>query len=137
MQNPFQKGDIKTFTKIVLPTEIAEFESGTVHDVYSTFSIAKDAEWCGRLFVLEMKEEDEEGIGTKISVEHKSPAFVGDEVNFIATFEEITERGEIITSFQAFCGNRLIAKGIQGQRILLKTVIDEKFQALNSNIQNK
>ncbi len=137
MQNPFKKGDIKTFSKIVLITEIAKFESGTVHDVYSTFSIAKDAEWSGRLFVLEMKEKDEEGIGTKISVEHKSPAFVGDEINFIATFEEITERGEIITSFQAFCGDRLIAKGIQGQRILLKTVIDEKFQELNSNIQNK
>ena len=137
MQNPFKKGDIKTFSKIVLITEIAKFESGTVHDVYSTFSIAKDAEWSGRLFVLEMKEKYEEGIGTKISVEHKSPAFVGDEINFIATFEEITERGQIITSFQAFCGERLIAKGIQGQRILLKTVIDEKFQELNSNIQNK
>jgi len=128
MQNPFKKGDIKTFTKIVLPTEIAEFESGTVHEVYSTFSIAKDAEWSGRLFVLEMKEDGEEGIGTKISVEHKSPAFVGDEINFIATFEEITERGEIITSFQVFCGDRLIAKGTQGQRILLKSVIDEKFK---------
>jgi predicted thioesterase len=128
MQNQFQKGDIKTFTKIVLPTEIAQFESGTVHEVYSTFSIAKDAEWSGRLFVLEMKELDEEGIGTKISVEHKSPAFVGDEVNFVATFEEITERGEIITSFQAFCGDRLIAKGSQGQRILLKSMIEEKFK---------
>ncbi len=128
MQNQFQKGDIKTFTKIVLPTEIAQFESGTVHEVYSTFSIAKDAEWSGRLFVLEMKELDEEGIGTKISVEHKSPAFVGDEVNFVATFEEITERGEIITSFQAFCGDRLIAKGTQGQRILLKSMIEEKFK---------
>jgi len=127
MQNPFQKGDIKTFTKILLPSEIAKFESGTVHEVYSTFSIAKDAEWSGRLFVLEMKEDGEEGIGTKISVEHKSPAFVGDEVSFIATFEEITERGEIITSFKAFCGDRLIAKGTQGQRILLKSMIEEKF----------
>jgi predicted thioesterase len=127
MQNPFQKGDIKTFTKIVLPSEIAKFESGTVHEVYSTFSIAKDAEWSGRLFVLEMKEDGEEGIGTKISVEHKSPAFVGEEIKFVATFEEITERGEIITSFKAFCGDRLIAKGTQGQRILLKSMIEEKF----------
>jgi predicted thioesterase len=128
MQNPFKKGDIKTFSKIVLVTEIAKFESGTVHEVYSTFSIAQDAEWSGRLFVLEIKEDGEEGIGTKISVEHKSPAFVGDEVNYIATFEEITERGEIITSFQAFCGDRLIAKGTQGQRILLKSMIEEKFK---------
>ena len=128
MQNPFKKGDIKTFTKIVLPSEIAKFESGTVHEVYSTFSIAKDAEWSGRLFVLEMKEDGEEGIGTKISVEHKSPAFVGEEIKFVATFDEVTERGEIITSFKAFCGDRLIAKGSQGQRILLKSMIEEKFK---------
>jgi predicted thioesterase len=128
MQNPFKKGDIKTFTKIVLPNEIAKFESGTVHEVYSTFSIAKDAEWSGRLFVLEMKEDGEEGIGTKISVEHKSPAFVGEEIKFVATFDEVTERGEIITSFKAFCGDRLIAKGSQGQRILLKSMIEEKFK---------
>jgi len=103
-----------------------------VHAVYSTFSITKDAEWSGRLFVLEMKAEDEEGIGTKISVEHKSPAFVGDEIQFIATFEEVTERGEIITSFQAFCGDRLIAKGVQGQRILLKSLLEEKFKTIRS-----
>ncbi len=132
MQNPFKKGDTKTFTKIVLPTEIAQFESGLVHEVYATFSIAKDAEWSGRLFVLEMKQDDEEGIGTHISVEHKSPAFVGEEVHFIATFEEVTDRGEIITSFQAFCGDRLIAKGIQGQRILLKSVLQEKFNVIRN-----
>jgi predicted thioesterase len=132
MQNPFQKGDTKTFFKIVLANEIAQFDSGLVHEVYATFSIAKDAEWSGRLFVLEMKAEDEEGIGTKISVEHKSPAFVGDEIQFIATFEEVTERGEIITSFQAFCGDRLIAKGIQGQRILLKSLLEEKFKIVRN-----
>ena len=132
MQNPFKKGDTKTFTKIVLPTEIAQFESGLVHEVYATFSIAKDAEWSGRLFVLEMKQDDEEGIGTHILVEHKSPAFVGDEVHFIATFEEVTDRGEIITSFKAFCGDRLIAKGIQGQRILLKSVLQEKFDVIRN-----
>ena len=132
MQNPFQKGDTKTFSKIVLANDIAQFDSGLVHAVYSTFSITKDAEWSGRLFVLEMKAEDEEGIGTKISVEHKSPAFVGDEIQFVATFEEVTERGEIITSFQAFCGDRLIAKGIQGQRILLKSLLEEKFKIVRN-----
>lgn len=132
MQNPFQKGDTKTFSKIVLANEIAQFDSELVHAVYSTFSITKDAEWSGRLFVLEMKAEDEEGIGTKISVEHKSPAFVGDEIQFVATFEEVTERGEIITSFQAFCGDRLIAKGIQGQRILLKSLLEEKFKIVRN-----
>lgn len=134
MKNIFKKGDTKSFTKVIQPNEIAQFDSGTVHDVYSTFSIAKDAEWSGRLFVLEMKEEGEEGIGTSISVEHKGPAFVGQEVTFTATFQEINDKKEIITSFQAFVGNRLIAQGLQGQRILPKVKIDAIFLQIMSEL---
>jgi len=132
MKNPFQKGDQKIFSKYVLQNELASFESGTVHEVYSTFALARDAEWSGRLFVLEMKEEGEEGIGTKIHVDHKGPAFVGDEIKFVATFEEITDRGEIITSFKAFSKDRLIAQGLQGQRILKKETLDQMFESLSN-----
>lgn len=128
MKQIFTKGDVKTFSKVVLENEIAAFESGTVHEVYSTFAIAKDAEWSGRLFVLEMKDDDEEGIGTRISVEHKSPAFVGDEIEFTATYIEMTDRGEIVTNFEAHCKSRLIAKGMQGQRILKKDNIVDAFR---------
>ncbi len=128
----FKQGDTVHFTKVVSIDEIASFESGTVHDVYSTFALARDAEWSGRLFVLEMKEEGEEGIGTRITVEHKSPAFVGQELTFIATFEEINDRHEIITSYQVFCGQRLVAEGMQGQRILKKEKIDAIFASLRN-----
>jgi len=134
MKNIFKKGDSKSYSKVIQPNEIAKFESGTVHDVYSTFSLAKDAEWSGRLFVLEMKEEGEEGIGTSINVEHKGPAFVGQEVTFMSTFQEINEKKEIITSFQAFVGNRLIAEGVQGQRILPKVKIDAIFLQIMSEL---
>lgn len=130
MKNPFQPGDQKEFTKVVDATEIASFESGTVHTVYSTFALARDAEWSGRLFVLEMKGDDEEGIGTRITVEHKSPAFIGQEIRFIATFDEISESREIMTSYQAFCGERLIAQGIQGQKILPKQKLETIFSSL-------
>ncbi len=130
MKHLFKQGDEKKYSKVVAPDEIASFESGMVHKVYSTFALARDAEWSGRLFVLEMKEEGEEGIGTRITVEHKSPAFVGQELRFVATFEEITARNEIITSYQAYCGERLIAEGIQGQKILRKEKIDALFASL-------
>ncbi len=132
MKPLFKQGDTIQFTKVVSIDEIASFESGTVHDVYSTFALARDAEWSGRLFVLEMKEEGEEGIGTSITVEHKSPAFVGQELTFIATFEEINDRHEIITSYQVFCGQRLVAEGMQGQRILKKEKIDAIFASLRN-----
>ena len=45
-----------------------------VHPFYSTFALGRDVEWACRQFVLEMKEEDEEGIGTFLNITHKSPA---------------------------------------------------------------
>ena len=135
MKQLFRKGDQKIFRKRVEPADLATFESGTVHEVYSSFALARDAEWSGRLFVLDMKEEGEEGIGTRISVEHRSPAFPGEEITFIATFDELTEKGEILTSYKAFCGSRLLAEGGQGQRILPKEKIELLFSRLKDGNQ--
>lgn len=134
MKTPFTQGDTKQYSRIINPTDIASFESGTVHEVYSTFAIARDAEWSGRLFVLEMKEDHEEGIGTFIHVNHISPAFVSQEITFVSTFEEITERKEIITSFKAYCDDRLIAEGKQGQKILPKEKIEQLFKQITMPI---
>jgi predicted thioesterase len=130
MTNPFHAGDTKTFTRVVREEDIAQFDSGTVHPVYATFALARDAEWSGRLFVLDMKEELEEGIGTRLDIQHVSPAFVGQTVRFVACFEEITPKGEILNSFEAFVGDRLIARGVQGQRILPKVKIETLFSGL-------
>ncbi len=129
MLNPFEPGQTKTFSKTVATNEVAAFDSGTVHPVYATFAIAKDAEWSGRLFVLEMKEADEEGIGTFVSVEHKAPVLVGQEVIFTATLESINGN-EIITTYEAKCGDRLVAKGRQGQKILKKEKLEKLFNSL-------
>ena len=132
MKNLFKKGAQKKHKVVVTKNDMAKFESGVVHEVYSTFALCRDAEWSGRLFVLEMKEEGEEGIGTSISIDHKSPAFINDEVVFTATYEEVKDTGEIINSFEAHVGERLIATGTQGQRILPKEKIDSIFNKLKS-----
>src|SRR5688572_17760787 len=119
MKNIFSAGDIKIFTRKVTTNDTAAFDSGQVHPVYSTFALVRDAEWACRLFVLEMKEEDEEGIGTMVSVEHVSPALLGAEVTFEAKIKRI-EKNEIICTFEAKTGERLLAKGEQGQKILKK-----------------
>ncbi len=128
MKTIFNTGDIKTFTKTVSEKDMAQFESGIVHQVYSTFAIARDAEWSGRLFVLDMLEDGEQGIGTSINIEHKAPAFMGEEVLFIASFIEITNNKEIMTQFNAYVGERLVAQGTQGQKILPQVVIDKIFE---------
>lgn len=130
MKPCWTKGDQLHHRIVVTQNDLAVFETGTVHELYSTFALARDAEWSGRLFVLDMKEDGEEGIGTRLDIQHVSPALLGSEVDFTATFEEITEKGEIITSFEARVGERLIAKGIQGQRILKREKIDTIFRQL-------
>lgn len=130
MKNPFQIGDKKHFRKRVLPEETARFESGEVHPFYGTFALARDAEWSSRLFVLDMKEEDEEGIGTFVEVQHLSPALVGDEVEFTAVLVE-QQKNNVICSIEAKVGDRMIAKGRTGQKILKK----EKLKQISAQIE--
>ncbi len=129
MKNPFNIGDRKTYRHIVTLADIARFESGEVHQVYSTFALTRDAEWSGRLFVLEMKEDDEEGIGTGITTMHHSPALIGQEVIFTATLTGVT-KNEVMTQYEAKVDNRLIASGKQWQKILSREKLNQLFDSL-------
>ena len=129
MRHPFKPGDVRHFKKTVEPLDTARFDSGQVHAVYSTFALARDAEWCCRLFVLEMKDDHEEGIGTMLTVKHEAPALVGQEVTFTATVKAV-ERNEIVCRYDAHVNERLIATGEQGQKILPKEKLERLFASL-------
>jgi len=132
MKNVFKTGDTKTFLRKIKPEDTAAFDAGQVHPVYGTFALARDAEWACRLFVLDMKEADEEGIGTFITVKHIAPAMVGEEVRFDATVLMI-EKNSIICAYHAYCGERLIAEGETGQKILKKDRIEKMFEDIKGN----
>ena len=66
----------------VRPQDVAAFHDQVVHPVCSTFSLAREAEWTTRQFVLDMRDDDEEGVGTFLNIEHKAPAFIGEEILF-------------------------------------------------------
>ena len=100
-----------------------------MHPVYATFALGRDAEWVCRLFVLEMKEEDEEGIGTFLKIEHLSPAILNSEVIVEATLKAV-EGNSVLCSFEARVGDRIIAKGETGQKVLKK----EKLEMLFNNL---
>jgi fluoroacetyl-CoA thioesterase len=125
----FKVGDKKKFRRTVRPEDTAAFESGEVHPVYATFALARDAEWCSRLFVLEMKEAHEEGIGTFVNIRHLSPALTGQEVIFEATIEEL-KGNEVNCYFTAKVGERIIAEGKTGQKILNREKLDSLFAKL-------
>ncbi len=125
----FEIGSQKYYSKLVEQADCAAFNSGLVHPVYATFALGRDAEWACRLFVLEMKEEEEEGIGTFLNISHKSPALLGSIVEFTSTVKSI-HKNEIICSFIAKVGNRIIAEGEQGQKIIEKQKLEKLFEGL-------
>jgi len=127
MKSIFKPGDQKSFSRVVLETDCAIFNDELLHRVCSTFSLARDFEWSSRLFFLELKEDDEEGVGTMLSIEHKSPAFVDEEVTFTATVETIV-KNELICSIEAKVGERLIAVGKTGQKMLKRKKLNELFK---------
>ena len=128
MKQIFSPGSEMSYSKVIGPADIAAFDSGAVHEVYATFAIARDAEWAGRLFVLEMKDEDEEGIGTSVLVDHHSPAFVGETVVYEAVIDEMY-RNVVGCTFSAYVGQRLIASGRTGQKILKKDKLTALFES--------
>lgn len=127
MRNPFKSGDKKEYKKVVTANDFARFNGEVVHPVLSTFSLARDMEWTTRQFVLQMCEEDEEGIGTFLSIEHKSPAFENEEVVFSGYIDAVNDH-EIICSVKAECNGRLIATGKTGQKILKRKSLEKLFR---------
>lgn len=130
MENKFSIGDKQIFEYTVQQKDVAAFDSGTVHNVYATFALIRDAEWAGRLFVLEMKEENEEGIGTFVSIKHVSPALIGQAVVFEAELTEINGN-EIVCNVEVKVGNRLIAVGSTGQKIIKKDKLERLFKDID------
>jgi predicted thioesterase len=131
MRNPFQPGDTKHYRTSVTADKLAYFaQEGLVHPVYSTFALAHDAEWVCRLFVLQMKEAGEEGIGSYVSVRHKSPAPEGTAVELIATLAWVVDN-RIGCNYQAYAGERLIAEGEQEQHIVDKAKFDRTLAKFN------
>lgn len=119
MKHIFNIGDKKKYTTVVAESDQAIFHGEVLHPVCSTFALGRDMEWSSRLFFIDMKEEDEEGVGTFLSINHHSPAFVGEELSITATVAKI-ERNELICDIEVSVGERLIASGQTGQMMLKK-----------------
>jgi len=124
---PIDLATVKVYSYVVKPEDVAGFHGDVVHPVCSTFVLAREVEWTTRLFVLDMREPDEEGIGTHVSIDHKNPAFIGEEIIFTARIENLA--GNLLTcTYEARVGDRVIATGKTGQRVLKRERIKKIFK---------
>ena len=128
MKNVFKIGDKQEYRRVVELSDVASFHGEIVHPVCATFALARYIEWTSRQFVLEMRDEDEEGIGTLLTINHQGPAFVGEELVFTAWVHQLNGH-ELICSYEATVENRLIASGKTGQKILKREKINKLFKS--------
>ncbi|MDH5474768.1 MAG: hypothetical protein OEX22_03670 [Cyclobacteriaceae bacterium] len=131
MKKKINIGDVKIHRKKVSHDDLASFNGEVVHAVCSTFALAREIEWTSRLFVLDIKEEDEEGVGTKLLINHQSPAFMGDLVEIEAVVDSFSNN-ELICDYTAKVGERVIATGSTGQKIIKNKKIEKLFSKLNN-----
>ncbi len=128
--NPiFKPGDTKVWQKKVQPGDVAAFEGEQVHPVCSTFALGREMEWASRLFVLQMREEEEEGIGTMLEIQHKAPALVGEVLEITATVEQLV-KNELLCSIEVKVGERVVAVGRTGQKVLKRVALEKIFKRL-------
>ena len=127
MKNLPQIGESRVFRKTVTEADVAAFHGEVLHAVYSTFAMARDMEWSSRLFFVEMKEGDEEGVGTHLRIDHLGPAFVGDELEITAKVVRLNGN-ELICDIEVRAGDRLVATGKTGQRMLKREKLDSIFK---------
>jgi len=116
---------------IVSEEMVAAFQGKTVHPVLATFALGQQVEWATRQFILDLLQEDEEGVGTHLTLDHQAPAFV-EEVVIIESRVDTFTGNELICTFVAAVGERIIARGKTGQKIFPKSVIEEKFNSLRN-----
>lgn len=87
---PIPLGYRASFETVVTDEMTVDFEHpddpqlGKLHPVYATYWMAKHMELAGRKIILPFLEEGEEGIGTKVSVDHLASALPGMKVHIVA-----------------------------------------------------
>lgn len=127
MKNSFKPGIVRQLEVRVTEDMCPSFDGVVVHRVYSTWSMVHHMELAARKVLVDYLEDDEEGIGARICVDHKSPAPVGTTVTIRAELTEI--RGHrVICRVTAWDDDRLIGEGEQVQVVLKKDRIKRLFE---------
>lgn len=100
----------------------ARLDGREIHPVYSTFWIAHHAEIVARRLLEPHLEPGEEGIGTALTINHRSMAVIGETVVYHAVVLEVGGR-RVRCSWTAKTPRALIAEGTQEQAVLPAEVL--------------
>ncbi len=99
------------------------FDGVIVHRVYSMWSMAHHMELAARKVLAPHLDDDEEGIGSSLSIEHLAPTPVGHSVRVVAIATEVNDT-TVVCDLTAYDGDRLVGRGRQVQRVLPKSTLE-------------
>lgn len=132
MKPGFSPGIERQVQRVVTEDMCPAFDGVVVHRVYSTWSMVHHMELAARRVLADFLDDDEEGIGVRVAVDHKAPAPVGRTVTVRAVLREVRHR-MAICRVTAWDGDRLLGEGEQVQMVLKKNklnrLIEERSQS--------
>jgi predicted thioesterase len=109
---------------VVAPHMTVNLGGKRIHPFYSTYTATHHAEMAARLVLEPFIEPDEEGIGSGLTIQHHSPALIGQELEIVATTTRVRAH-HLATAFKILHGERLIATGEVHQVVVLKAKVEE------------
>ena len=118
----------------VTPEMVATFEElGSVHPLYSTWSMVRHMELASRKIILPYLEPGEDAVGYSVSVTHLAPTGIGERVTVRARLAEIDGR-RIVCAVEAHNEHEKIAEGTQVQMLVRKDRLKSRIEELKRRV---
>lgn len=127
MKDGFVPGIVREIHAEVTDDMCPAFDGVVVHRVYATWSMVHHMEIAARRVLVDYLDDDEEGIGARVCVDHHAPALVGTVVTVRAELTDI-RHNRAVCRVTAWDGDRLLGEGEQVQVILKKDKLTQVFE---------
>ena len=134
MKAGFEPGIVRELTFVVTEDMCPVFDGVVVHRCCSTWTMTHQFELAARMVLVPFLEDNEEGIGSHVSVDHKAPCPLGRTIRVRAELTEVSDghHPRVTCDISAYDGNRLLASGNQVQVVMNKNRLKEYIQQAGS-----
>ncbi len=132
---PIPAGEAAVLDVVVTAEMTVDFpELGKVHPVYATYTMAKHFEEAGRKLLLRHLESGEEGLGSKVAVEHLAPSWVGDRLTVEARCTEVRGNRISCACRATDAAGREVGRGSTEQVVLPRDVLDRALDPAGRSV---
>lgn len=131
MKTTIQIGNTASVSFSVIEEFQAKFDGRVIHPVCSTWDMAHQFEIAARKALEDHLEDNEQGIGSFLSIDHVKPAPIGAEVKVVATITELDET-TVVCEISATVHGTECATGKQVQRVLPSLTITRLIEEADS-----